>query len=147
MEVSECWIKAEDDDEWTVISDCSVHMSVARRIQRTIVRGSEGDDILDEGSESAVFTVRGVMSLEDHRNVLRIFRRGGARHGFAKEELQSMLVVERGCRIATAEARFHSHHTVRDSILSPRRRFQIIWIACFTSNGMSEMSFWNAVSA
>ena len=93
VEVSECWIKAEDDDEWTVISDCSVHMSVARRIQRTIVRGSEGDDILDEGSESAVFTVRGVMSLEDHRNVLRIFRRGGARFKGPFEEREASAIV------------------------------------------------------
>jgi len=88
VEVSECWIKAEDDDEWTVISDCSVHMSVARRIQRTIVRGSEGDDILDEGSESAVFTV-----LEDHRNVLRIFRRGGARFKDPFEEREASAIV------------------------------------------------------
>ena len=93
MEVSECWIKAEDDDEWTVISDCRVHMSVARRIQRTIVRGSEGDDILDEGSESAVFTVRGVMSLEDHRNVLRIFRRGGAWFKDPFEEREASAIV------------------------------------------------------
>ena len=76
MEVNECWLKAEDDDGWTVITDCGVHMSVARRIQRTIVRGNEGDDILDEGAESAVFTVTGSMSLDEYQGILRIFRSG-----------------------------------------------------------------------
>jgi len=93
VEVNECWLKAEDDTGWMVITDCGVHMSVARRIQRTIVRGNEGDDILDEGSESAVFTVRGVMSLEDHRNVLRIFRRGGAWFKDPFEEREASAIV------------------------------------------------------
>ncbi|MEC7198955.1 MAG: hypothetical protein VXW37_06000, partial [Candidatus Thermoplasmatota archaeon] len=35
--------------------DCeSLKVSVERRIQRTVVRGGEGDDLLDEGAESAV---------------------------------------------------------------------------------------------
>ena len=76
MEVNECWLKAGDDAGWMVITDCGVHMSVARRIQRTIVRGNEGDDILDEGAESAVFTVNGSMSLDEYREILRIFRSG-----------------------------------------------------------------------
>ena len=76
MEVNECWLKAEDDTGWMVITDCGVHMSVARRIQRTIVRGNEGDDILDEGAKSAVFTVSGSMSLDEYREILRIFRSG-----------------------------------------------------------------------
>ena len=78
VEVDECWLKAEDDEVWTVITDCGVHMSVARRIQRTIVRGNEGDDILDEGAESAVFTITGNMSLEEYKGILRIFRSGQA---------------------------------------------------------------------
>ena len=76
VEVNECWLKAEDDAGWMIITDCGVHMSVARRIQRTIVRGNEGDDILDEGAKSAVFTVSGSMSLDEYREILRIFRSG-----------------------------------------------------------------------
>ena len=34
---------------------CSeICVSIERRIQRTIIRGGEGDDLIDEGSESAV---------------------------------------------------------------------------------------------
>ena len=32
-------------------------MSVKRRLQRTVIRGQEGDDLLDEGSESAEYTI------------------------------------------------------------------------------------------
>ena len=48
MPVNECSMKAKDDEKWMEINNCSVSMSVTRRIQRTIVRGNEGDDILDE---------------------------------------------------------------------------------------------------
>ena len=93
MEVNECWLKAEDDDGWTVITDCGVHMSVARRIQRTIVRGNEGDDILDEGAESAVFTVTGSMSLDEYRGILRIFRSGQAWFKDPFEEREASAII------------------------------------------------------
>ena len=51
-------------------------MRVARRMQRTIIRGQEGDDLLDEGSESAVYTVTGNMGMLEYQAVLNIFRRG-----------------------------------------------------------------------
>ena len=36
--------------------DCEpVLVSIERRIQRTVIRGGEGDDLLDEGAESAVY--------------------------------------------------------------------------------------------
>ena len=54
MPVNECSLKAKDDENWMEINNCSVSMSVTRRIQRTIVRGNEGDDILDEGAESCL---------------------------------------------------------------------------------------------
>ena len=57
MPVNECSLKAKDDENWMEINNCSVSMSVTRRIQRTIVRGNEGDDILDEGAESVVYSI------------------------------------------------------------------------------------------
>ncbi|MBR18493.1 MAG: hypothetical protein CMA87_06025 [Euryarchaeota archaeon] len=51
-------------------------MRVARRMQRTIIRGQEGDDLLDEGAESAIYTVTGNMGMSDYQSVLRIFRQG-----------------------------------------------------------------------
>ena len=33
----------------------SIIVSIERRIQRTVIRGGEGDDLLDEGAESAVY--------------------------------------------------------------------------------------------
>ena len=52
MEVNECFIASVGKD-WHQIANCNVHMSVKRRLQRTVIRGQEGDDLLDEGSESA----------------------------------------------------------------------------------------------
>ena len=91
--MDECWLKAEDDEVWTVITDCGVHMSVARRIQRTIVRGNEGDDILDEGSESAVFTITGSMSLGEYREILRIFRSGQVQFKDPFEEREASAII------------------------------------------------------
>lgn len=76
MQDNECWIKSKNNENWTVIEDCSVSMSVTRRIQRTIVRGNEGDDILDEGSESVIYSVTGGMSVFEYRRILKIFRDG-----------------------------------------------------------------------
>ena len=77
MPLNECSIKAKDDDTWIEINDCSVSMSVTRRIQRTIVRGNEGDDILDEGSESVLYTIKGEMPVSEYRQILIMFRKGG----------------------------------------------------------------------
>ena len=75
MKHNECYLKS-DDSEWHQILGCNVHMKVARRMQRTIIRGQEGDDLLDEGAESAVYTVSGNMAMEDYQEVLTIFRAG-----------------------------------------------------------------------
>lgn len=77
MPVNECSIRAKDNENWIKISNCSVSMSVTRRIQRTIVRGNEGDDILDEGSESVLYTIEGEMPVSEYREILMIFRKGG----------------------------------------------------------------------
>ena len=75
MKQNECYLKSGDAD-WHQITGCNVHMKVARRMQRTIIRGQEGDDLLDEGAESAVYTVTGKMSMPEYQDVLGIFRQG-----------------------------------------------------------------------
>ena len=77
MPLDKCSIKAKDDHTWIEINDCSVSMSVTRRIQRTVVRGNEGDDILDEGSESVLYTIKGEMPVSEYRQILIMFRKGG----------------------------------------------------------------------
>ena len=77
MPVNECSLKARDDEEWMKINNCYVSMSVTRRIQRTIVRGNEGDDILDEGAESVVYCIEGQMPISEYRQILIMFRKGG----------------------------------------------------------------------
>ena len=49
-------------------------MNVKRRLQRTVIRGNEGDDLLDEGAESAIYTITGNMDMEKYKQILRIFR-------------------------------------------------------------------------
>ena len=75
MEINECHLKAEGSD-WHTIHGCNVHMRIARRIQRTVVRGGEGDDLADEGAESAVYSITGDMPMVDYKVVLSIFRQG-----------------------------------------------------------------------
>ncbi len=75
MEANECFIASVGKD-WHKISNCNVHMTVKRRLQRTVIRGSEGDDLLDEGAESAEYTITGKMSLDEYKDILKIFRAG-----------------------------------------------------------------------
>jgi hypothetical protein len=75
MEVSECYIATKGQD-WRKIDECNVHMNVKRRLQRTIIRGNEGDDLMDEGAESAVYTITGKMTMVDYKEILGIFRTG-----------------------------------------------------------------------
>ena len=75
MKHNECYLKSGKED-WHQILGCNVHMRVARRMQRTIIRGQEGDDLLDEGAESAVYTVTGKMGMNDYQEILKIFRGG-----------------------------------------------------------------------
>ena len=75
MEANECFLASVGKD-WHKINNCNVHMSVKRRLQRTVIRGNEGDDLLDEGAESAIYTVTGNMSMSDYKEILAIFRGG-----------------------------------------------------------------------
>ena len=75
MEANECFLASVGKD-WHKIANCNVHMSVKRRLQRTVIRGNEGDDLLDEGAESAIYTITGNMSMSDYKEILSIFRGG-----------------------------------------------------------------------
>ena len=68
MEINECFITTAGED-WVRIENCNVHMNVKRRLQRTVIRGNEGDDLLDEGAESAVYTITGNMDMEKNGKI------------------------------------------------------------------------------
>jgi hypothetical protein len=75
MHVNECFIRQEEQ-EWVKIDGCNVHMAISRRVQRTVIRGGEGDDLFDEGAESAVYTISGTMDMNTYKKILTIFRGG-----------------------------------------------------------------------
>ena len=59
----------------TLEIDCeSLTVSIERRIQRTVIRGGEGDDLLDEGAESAVYEAIAVVGTNGYKEVLSLFR-------------------------------------------------------------------------
>ena len=66
----------------TSSSDClrlpnaEISVTITRRITRTVLHGGEGDDLVDEGAESAVYTVRGEMDFDEYKKVLSMFRSG-----------------------------------------------------------------------
>ena len=64
------------DGEWIQFENCSVKVSIARRLTRTVIHGGEGDDLIDEGAESAVYSVQGGLDLDQYKQVLDIFRSG-----------------------------------------------------------------------
>jgi hypothetical protein len=75
MEANECFIASVGKD-WHKISNCNVHLNVKRRLQRTVIRGQEGDDLMDEGAESAEYRITGDMSMPEFKQILEIFRSG-----------------------------------------------------------------------
>ena len=75
MEANECFISSVGQ-EWHKISSCNVRMNVKRRLQRTLIRGAEGDDLRDEGAESAQYTISGSMGMTEFKEILTIFRGG-----------------------------------------------------------------------
>ena len=75
MEANECFIASVGKD-WYRIANCIVHMNVKRRLPRTVIRGQEGDDLLDEGAESAEYTISGNMPMSEFKEILKIFRGG-----------------------------------------------------------------------
>ena len=64
------------DGDWLQFVNCNIIVDIRRRITREVKRGGEGDDLLDEGAESAVYTLSGNLGVEGYREVLSIFRSG-----------------------------------------------------------------------
>jgi hypothetical protein len=58
------------------VDDCSVAIEQRRRFQREVARDGEGDDLIDQGSESAEYTFTGRMDDETYLKVLKVFRAG-----------------------------------------------------------------------
>tara|TARA_B100001996_G_scaffold162852_2_gene124207 strand:+ start:1198 stop:1542 length:345 start_codon:yes stop_codon:yes gene_type:complete len=62
------------EGDWLQFDNCKITINIRRRIQREIVRGSEGDDLVDEGAESAIYIMKGNLGISGYREVLKIFR-------------------------------------------------------------------------
>ena len=70
-----CYIRS-GDGEWIQLDGCRLQVSIKRRLQRRVERGGEGDDLEDEGSESAVYTIRLNVDDEGYKKLESIFRAG-----------------------------------------------------------------------
>ena len=62
--------------DWIRIPNSDIKVRSARRITRTIVRGQEGDNLHDEGSESTLYTVSGEMTIDEYKKILAMYRSG-----------------------------------------------------------------------
>ena len=70
-------LKPKNAKDVELILPCKeMKIKIERRIQRTVIRGSEGDDLLDEGSESAVYDVLCTASVSEYNELMSIFRSG-----------------------------------------------------------------------
>ena len=56
-----------------------ITIHIERRIQRTVIRGGEGDDLLEEGAEAAVYDVSSSASVSEYQAMMELFR-GGQPH-------------------------------------------------------------------
>ena len=61
------------------IPDVDISVSISRRVTRTVLHGGEGDDLIDEGAESAVYTVKGEMGIEDYKKDVMAQNTGASR--------------------------------------------------------------------
>ena len=75
MRSQTCFIRPANG-EWIQLDNCAIDVLITRRLTRTVVHGGEGDDLIDEGAESAVYTVRGEIDLDTYKEVVKIFRSG-----------------------------------------------------------------------
>ena len=62
--------------DWVRIANADIKVRMTRRLTRTVVRGQEGDDLHDEGSESTLYTVRGELSVDEYKRIVAMFRTG-----------------------------------------------------------------------
>ena len=68
-------LTAPNKERTSIRVDCdSIRVSIERRIQRTVIRGGEGDDLLDEGAESAVYEAIANVGKDVYLEVLSVFR-------------------------------------------------------------------------
>ena len=70
-----CFIRSLDGD-WLQLDGCCVSIEIRRRFQREIARDGEGDDLIDQGSESMEFRLGGRMDLQTYLKAQTIFRSG-----------------------------------------------------------------------
>lgn len=62
--------------DWIRIENADISVSISRRITRTVTRGGEADDLDDEGAESAVYNVKGLITVDEYKQVMKMFRAG-----------------------------------------------------------------------
>ena len=70
------FLRAAGGEDWLQLDECAIKVSINRRMTRTVTHGGEGDDLVDEGAESAEYKITGKISLDDYKKVLEIFRGG-----------------------------------------------------------------------
>ena len=70
-----CYIRTSEGD-WLQLEDCAIAIEQRRRFQREVARDGEGDDLIDQGSESAEYIVTGRIDDETYLKVLKVFRAG-----------------------------------------------------------------------
>ena len=70
-----CYMRTSEGD-WLQLDDCSISIEQRRRFQREVARDGEGDDLIDQGSESAEYKFTGRIDDETYLKVLEVFRSG-----------------------------------------------------------------------
>ena len=62
--------------DWIRIPNSDIKVKSTRRITRTIVRGQEGDNLHDEGSNSTIYTVSGEMNIDEYKQIVSMYKSG-----------------------------------------------------------------------
>ena len=94
MRSQTCFIRPANG-EWIQFDNCAIDVLITRRLTRTVVHGGEGDDLVDEGAESAVYTVKGEIDLDPYKEVVKIFRSGQPYFHEPYEEREIKVVFSR----------------------------------------------------
>jgi len=94
MRSQTCFIRPVNG-EWIQLDNCAINVLITRRLTRTVIHGGEGDDLIDEGAESAVYTVKGEIDLDTYKEVVKIFRSGQPYFHEPYEEREIKVVFSR----------------------------------------------------
>jgi len=108
-----CYIRSSDGD-WLQLDDCAVTIEQRRRFQREVARDGEGDDLIDQGSESAEYRFTGRMDDDTYRSVLELFRTGGCWLIDPFEEMELKVCFAR-LRYNSADGTYE-FHLIQDAI-------------------------------